>query len=189
MRTRACCLGLLGTLLTLVGLAGCGGSGSDSAGPTEPTSTAPESMTVTSSAIQAGQPIPTRFTCDGAGVSPPLSWSGTPNDARAVALVVDDPDAPDQTFVHWVLLDIPPATHTIAAGKVPHGASQATGSSGKASYFAPCPPSGTHHYRFTVYALSAKTGLGAGTGMDKALHAITSAASARGRLVATYQSS
>ena len=148
--------------------------------------TAPDAITVTSTGFQNDQPIPARFSCDGAGVSPPLAWQGVPSEAQALALVVDDPDAPRGTFVHWVVLDIPPSSPSLSEAQLPAGATQATNSAGKAAYFGPCPPSGTHHYRFTVYALSAPTGLPDGAGLDEALEAIEASAIARGRLVGTY---
>jgi Raf kinase inhibitor-like YbhB/YbcL family protein len=176
-------LGLIG-LFSLFGLVACGGSQQT---PEEgPAVTAPDVITVTSTAFQPTQPIPPRFSCDGANVSPPLAWSGVPPDAKAVALVVDDPDAPRGTFTHWVLLDIPSETTSIAEDVVPPGATQATNSAGKASYFGPCPPSGTHHYRFTIYALSAESGLSTGAPLDRALAAIDGAAIAKGQLVGIY---
>jgi Raf kinase inhibitor-like YbhB/YbcL family protein len=172
---------LLGLLL---GLAGC--NGTQSKPGQEPTMTAPDSITVTSSAFRDGRPIPARFGCDGANVSPPLAWQGVPPAAKAVALVVDDPDAPGGTFVHWVLLDLAPGTGSLAEGSVPAGATQATNSAGKATYFGPCPPSGTHHYRFTIYALTSATGLPTGANLNQALKAIDASTIARGRLVGTY---
>jgi Raf kinase inhibitor-like YbhB/YbcL family protein len=148
--------------------------------------TAPHSIIVTSPAFRDGRPIPARFSCDGDNVSPPLAWQGVPSAAKAVALVVDDPDAPRGTFVHWVLLDLAPDTSSLAQGSVPTGATQATNSAGKATYFGPCPPSGTHHYRFTVYALTSATGLPTGANLNRALKAINSSAIARGQLVGTY---
>ena len=147
---------------------------------------APDVITVTSPAFREGRPIPPRFTCDGDGVSPPLAWDGVPAEAEAVALVVDDPDAPRGTFVHWVVLDLPAGTTEVGADAVPSGAVQARNSAGRASYFGPCPPSGTHHYRFTVYALSRRTGLRDGAELGKALRAVQAAATAQGRLVGTY---
>jgi Raf kinase inhibitor-like YbhB/YbcL family protein len=142
-------------------------------------------ITVTSSAFGDGQPIPARFTCDGAGVSPPLAWQGVPPNAQALALVVDDPDAPRGTFVHWVVLDIDPSVKSVGEAATP-GNVQARNSAGDAAYFGPCPPKGTHHYRFTVFALSSATGLAAGAKLDDALKAIDAAAVAQGRLVGTY---
>ena len=148
--------------------------------------TAPSNITVTSRAFQDGGEIPKKHTCDGEDVSPPLAWNGVPANAGSVALVVDDPDAPRGTFTHWVLLDVDPATAAILEGQVPTGAKQAKNSAGKASYFGPCPPSGTHHYRFTVYALSEAIGLPDGAKLDDALNAIDSRSIARGRLTGLY---
>ncbi|HLN79019.1 MAG TPA: YbhB/YbcL family Raf kinase inhibitor-like protein [Nocardioidaceae bacterium] len=147
---------------------------------------APEVITVRSADFGDGEPIPARFTCDGDGVAPTLSWDGVPDDAQSLALVVDDPDAPRGTFVHWVVLDMPPGTTGVDATGIPTGAVQARNSAGRASYFGPCPPSGTHHYRFTVYALSKQTGLHDGAELADAVHAVESTATARGRLVGTY---
>jgi Raf kinase inhibitor-like YbhB/YbcL family protein len=165
----------------------CGGG--DSSTKEEAIPEAPEMITVSSSAFQDGQPIPARFTCDGDGDPPPLAWDHVPKDAEALALVVDDPDAPKGTFVHWVVLDMPVETTALDAGGVPSGAAQAKNSAGKASYYGPCPPSGTHHYRFTLYALSQRTGLSDGADVDEALDAVESSATAQGRLVGTYERS
>jgi Raf kinase inhibitor-like YbhB/YbcL family protein len=143
-------------------------------------------VTVRSAAFRDGAAIPARFTCDGPGTSPPLAWSGGPKDVRSWALVVDDPDAPDGTFVHWVVGGIPPATRSVGAGQVPAGGRQAKNSAGRVGYTPPCPPSGTHHYRFTVYALPARTKLATGASTDDALHAVRSAAVGHGTLVGIY---
>lgn len=172
-------------LLALLAAATACGGGQPST-PEESVVTAPDAMTVTSSAFRDGQPVPARYTCDGAGGSPPLAWVGVPGGAAALALVVDDPDAPRGTFVHWVVLDIPVETTAVDAGAVPSGGVQAQNTAGRASYYGPCPPSGTHHYRFTVYALSRRTGLSGGASLDQALSAIRSSATAQGRLVGTY---
>lgn len=149
---------------------------------------APDMITVTSPAFENGQPIPARFTCDGDGdgEQPPLAWEGVPEDAAALALIVDDPDAPRGTFVHWVLLDMPVGTTELDSGAIPAGAVQARNSAGGASYFGPCPPSDTHHYRFTLYALSQRTGLDDGADLDDAVDAVESTATAQGQLVGTY---
>jgi Raf kinase inhibitor-like YbhB/YbcL family protein len=115
---------------------------------------------LTSPAFHAGAAIPRKFTCDGQDVSPPLAWSGAPDGTAALALVVDDPDA--RGFVHWVALDLDGAT----SGKLAEGASTASGAPHqgrndfrRTGWGGPCPPSGTHRYRFTLYALDAATGL------------------------------
>jgi Raf kinase inhibitor-like YbhB/YbcL family protein len=152
----------------------------------EPAVDVPEQLTVTSPAFAPNAAIPVRFTCKGAQVSPPLRWTGVPADTAQLALVVDDPDAPRGTFVHWVLFALPPRTTTLEEGKLPAGARQARNSADDAAYKGPCPPSGTHHYRFTVYALRTTLELPDGAGLDEALDAINERAVAKGRLVATF---
>jgi Raf kinase inhibitor-like YbhB/YbcL family protein len=147
---------------------------------------APATIEVTSTAFGEGDPIPELYTCDGDEVAPPLAWSGVPADAAAVALVVDDPDAPSGTFTHWVVVDIPTSTTSSPEGGVPDGGVQVTSSAGSAAYAGPCPPSGTHHYRFTVLALDAETGLAEGASLDEALAAVDDHAVARGTLTGTY---
>jgi Raf kinase inhibitor-like YbhB/YbcL family protein len=141
-------------------------------------------ITVRSTAFADGDEVPERFTCDGKGLSPPLEWSGGP--AGAWALVVDDPDAPGGTFIHWVVLDIPTETRRVETGDVPAGGTQVVNSSGHASYFGPCPPSGEHRYRFTVYALDAPTGLTENAKLDDALDVLGRHATSRGTIAATY---
>lgn len=148
---------------------------------------APSSITVTSTAFDAGGAIPARFTCDGEGISPPLAWESTSGAPRAWALVVDDPDAPDGTYVHWVVLDIPRSTRSVAEGTAPAGSVRADNTAGDAGYAGPCPPNGRHRYRFTVYGLSERTGLDGGAALSDALDAISSAAVSRGTLLATYE--
>jgi Raf kinase inhibitor-like YbhB/YbcL family protein len=163
-------------------LAGCGFFGDD---VTEPAPTAPATLVVSSPAFADGAPVPARYTCTGEDVSPPLEWSGVPDGARALALVVTDPDAPNGTYVHWVVFNIDPTTRSLPAGEVPPGARQARNSAGHARYDGPCPPSGTHHYRFTVYVLRTPTTLDDGVDTTRALDAIDAKAVGRGTLVGT----
>jgi Raf kinase inhibitor-like YbhB/YbcL family protein len=125
--------------------------------PTEPPTPAP--LTLTSTAFAPNGPIPAEFTCHGADRSPALAWSGAPPGTQALTLFVDDPDGRD--WVHWSVLDIDPATSGLPDG-VPPGADspqQGTNDFGNVGYGGPCPPSGTHHYQFTLYALAAPLGL------------------------------
>jgi Raf kinase inhibitor-like YbhB/YbcL family protein len=125
------------------------------------------SFAITSTAFAAGGAIPSDFTCDGADRSPPLSWRGVPAGTRSLALIVDDPDAPDpaapQTvWVHWVLFDIPPTIGGIAengATRPPAGASDGRNDWGNAGWGGPCPPVGRHRYFFRLYALDTLLGL------------------------------
>ena len=163
-------------------VAGCGLFGDDL---TEPGRSAPEILVVTSPAFQDGAAIPRRFTCRAEGASPPLVWTGVPADAEALAVVVSDPDAPGGTYVHWVVLDLDPSADSIQEAAVPTGARQARNSAGRARYDPPCPPSGTHRYRFTVFALRTASGLPDGTDTDRALDAIDARTVGRGTLVGT----
>ncbi len=110
-------------------------------------------ISLISSAFQDGQAIPTQYTCDGAGQSPPLAWGEPPQGTRSFALVGDDPDAPGGIFHHWGAYDIPASTRAIAAGQAI--GKQAINDSGKPGYKGPCPPpgNGPHHYHFKLFAL------------------------------------
>jgi len=97
--------------------------------------------------------IPSEFTCDGRDISPQLSWSDFPKDTKSFALSVEDPDAPMGTFIHWLVFDIPKNVNNIPSGSLPQGSEQIQNDFGNAEYGGPCPPSGTHRYIFTIYAL------------------------------------
>ena len=109
-------------------------------------------MELTSPAFEDGGRIPSRYTCDGEDVSPPLEIVDVPAGAATLALVMDDPDAPGGTFDHWVVWNIAPGTSAMGEGEEPAGVPGRT-SFGRLSYGGPCPPSGTHRYRFKLYAL------------------------------------
>ena len=98
--------------------------------------------------------IPAQFTCDGSDISPHLAWDGVPPSAQSLALIVDDPDAPVGTWVHWLVCDIPPDVREIQQDSCPPGARQVTNNFGKAQYGGPCPPGGTHRYFHKLYALN-----------------------------------
>lgn len=119
-------------------------------------------LTLTSNAFHDGGEIPRRHTCKGADVSPPLAWSGVPANAKSLALIVDDPDAPDpaapqMTWVHWVLYNIPPTAsglpEGVAAAALPAGTLQGTNDFQRVRYGGPCPPVGRHRYFHKLYAL------------------------------------
>jgi Raf kinase inhibitor-like YbhB/YbcL family protein len=144
---------------------------------------APVEITVTSPVLIRGV-IPARYTCHGAGLSPPLHWSGAPPGTKTLALVVDDSDAPITPYIYWIVFDINPTTTDIQAGQLPPGARQAQNSAGRAAYDPPCPRIREHTYRFTVYALRSTLSLPNGAGLMPAWVAIAHAAIARGRLIA-----
>jgi hypothetical protein len=111
-------------------------------------------FSLSSTAFPDGGAIPRRFSCDGEDVSPDLTWSGAPDGTQALALIVTDPDARD--FVHWLVYDLagsPSGGLPIGVSSSPDAPAQGTNSFGKLGYGGPCPPSGTHRYRFTLYAL------------------------------------
>lgn len=109
-------------------------------------------MHLSSPAFSANSPIPARYTCDGENRSPPLTVSEIPSGTKSLALVVTDPDAPAGTWTHWILLNLPPETTHLPENVQDLGVS-ATNSFGTQGYGGPCPPSGTHRYVFTLYAL------------------------------------
>lgn len=120
------------------------------------------SFSLTSPAFADGATIPAKHTCDGADVSPPLAWSGAPDGARAFALIVDDPDAPAGTWVHWVVYNLPATTTELpdTIAKVESldldGARQGRNDFRRPGWGGPCPPPGpAHRYSFRLYALDA----------------------------------
>lgn len=121
---------------------------------------------LTSNAFTEGANIPSQFTCGGEGISPELKWDGAPASAKSFVLIVDDPDAPGGTFTHWVVFDIPASQTEIAAGVTNVGKS-GQNSARRNGYTGPCPPSGTHRYFFTLYALDLNT-LGLKDGASRA---------------------
>jgi len=117
-------------------------------------------LKLTSPAFPHGGDIPAKYTCDGNDVSPPLAWSGVPANAKSLALVVDDPDAPDpaaprMTWVHWVLYNISPSASSLAEGvkTLPAATLQGLNDWGRGGYGGPCPPIGRHRYFHKLYAL------------------------------------
>jgi Raf kinase inhibitor-like YbhB/YbcL family protein len=167
----------------LLAIGGCGGD--DDTSRPQPT-TKQESIKVTSASFKDGMPIPKAFTCDGSSLSPALSWVNVPAAAQSLALVVADPDAPGGTFYHWLVVDIPVDTPHADQANPPDGGVVEQNSAGETAYMGPCPPSGTHHYRFTLYALSKPTGLSAGASVSTTIDAISTRAIASGTLVGTY---
>lgn len=118
-------------------------------------------LQITSPAFQPGNAIPSQYTCDGADSSPPLQWSGAPRGTLSLALIVDDPDAPDpakpqRTFVHWVLYNLPADARDLAkaaARDLPAGTREGKNDWNRTGYGGPCPPIGRHRYFFKLYAL------------------------------------
>lgn len=110
-------------------------------------------MKISSSAFLNNQQIPSIYTCDGENVSPPLSFSEVPKNAKSLVLIVDDPDAPAKIWVHWVVFNIDPAISEVLQNSVPKAGVEGMTDFGKPGYGGPCPPAGTHRYFFKLYAL------------------------------------
>jgi Raf kinase inhibitor-like YbhB/YbcL family protein len=110
-------------------------------------------MRISTPAFQNGGNIPIKYTCDGDNISPPLAIYDVPPEAKSLAIIVEDPDAPRGTFTHWVVWGMDPGTRELPEDKVPSRARQIENDFGMAEYDGPCPPSGTHRYFFRVYAL------------------------------------
>jgi len=110
-------------------------------------------MKIISSAFNHNEKIPSKYTCDGANVSPPLQFLGVPKSAESLVLILDDPDASAKTWVHWVVYNIDPQTLEVKENSVPEGGIEGMTDFGKPGYGGPCPPSGIHRYFFKLYAL------------------------------------
>lgn len=141
-------------------------------------------LTISSPAFANNAPIPTDFTCKGADVSPPLAWSAP----LGAALVVDDPDAVNGLYVHWIVIGIAPGSGSAGRGQSPAGATALPNTSGQPAYKGPCPPegTGTHHYRFTLYQLPNDYQLPGGLAGVQAAQTIAGAATAQAQLVGTF---
>ncbi len=144
-----------------------------------------------SAAFESGGQIPRQYTCDGKDISPALFWSGVPEKAATLAFVMDDPDAPGKTWVHWVLFDLPATATGLPEGVPPRatldpGGTQGINDFGNLGYGGPCPPSGTHNYVFTLYALDTKLGLKARATKEELLKAMQGHVLSQARLVGRY---
>lgn len=148
----------------------------------------PEPFTLTSTAFEPGGAIPRRFSCDGENVSPDLAWAGAPSGTKGLVLTVIDPDARD--FVHWIVYDItgtPTGGLPLGISSSPDAPPQGTNSFGKRGYGGPCPPSGTHHYQFTLSALDASLAITGAPRIDAIKAAMAGHVLARATLTGTYR--
>lgn len=153
------------------------------------------SLKLTSSAFDEQGSIPAKYTCEGGDTSPPLSWSGSPPGTKSFALIIDDPDAPDpkapqRTWVHWVLLDLPSSAAGIpegaASSALPPGTLPGKNDWGKTNYGGPCPPIGRHRYFHKLYALDTLLGLKSPTKAELE-DAMRGHVLGKAELVGTYQ--
>ena len=163
---------------------GCGGDGTVEGPPPQAAAT----IRVTSAGFADGEVIPVRYTCDGENPAPPLAWTGVPEAARGLAVLVEDPDAPDGTFVHWTLFDVPADLPGLETGEVPTNAREGENSFGDRGYGGPCPPEGDepHRYVFVIYALDGTLGVDAGASPADVRAAIGRRAIARGELTGRF---
>ena len=177
------------TALALVALAGCGGG--DDSEDAEPGSAVPKEIRVESPAFTDGGELPGRFTCDGAGASPPLRWSGVPDDAQDLVLVADDPDVTQGAFTHWTVWKLPfqpDGSGRLLEDDVAPEMEEGQNDFGDRGWGAACPPEGDgpHRYVFTLYALDRAAELSEGAPAALVRAAVTASAVAKGRLSATY---
>lgn len=184
-------------LLVLVPCASCGREpGGRMQSPANASSPQHGTLQLHSPNFATDAALPERLTCDGDGRSPALQWSGMPAGTRSLALIVDDPDAPDpaapkHTWVHWVLYDLPPDSRGLPEGvqaaQLPHGTREGHNDWQRSGFGAPCPPTGRHRYVHTLYALD--TVLPDLHGPDKArlLQAMEGHVLDQARLVGTYE--
>ena len=154
-------------------------------------------LVLTSPAFKTGETIPKLYTGDGKDVSPALHWTGAPKNTKSFALIMDDPDAPPGTWVHWVLFDIPAGRKDLPEGLAKkeevlegakHGLCWGVASFDRVGYYGPLPPPGTpHHYHFKLYALDKVLGLKARATKDEALKSMAGHVLAQGELTGLYQ--
>ncbi len=140
-------------------------------------------MKLTSPEFEQEGKIPEIYTCDGKDINPELHISEIPGSAKSLALIVDDPDAPSGTFVHWVMFNIPPG-EKIAENSAP--GKQGSNNFGKTAYGGPCPPSGTHRYYFKLYALDTELDLAEGSSKQELLDAMEGHIVEEAELMGTY---
>jgi Raf kinase inhibitor-like YbhB/YbcL family protein len=150
-------------------------------------------LRLTTTAFQPGGNIPRKYTCDGPDVSPALAWDAPSGAVQSFVLIMDDPDAPGGTWVHWVLYDLPAAARDLPEGvprqeELPSGARQGRNDFRRVGYFGPCPPAGpAHRYFFKLYALDARLNLKPGASKAEVERAMQGHILAQGELMGRYQ--
>jgi hypothetical protein len=178
--------GCLGCLIVWGLLSGCGHSVSN-----VELSSVPMTMNLQSAAFTNNELISSQYTCDGADRSPPLSWDQPPAGTQSLALIVDDPDAPGRTFVHWVVYNLPADLRELPEGvtadtSLGGDAQQGQNDFGRSGYGGPCPPSGTHRYFFKLYALDTTVNLPATASKADLISAMDGHVLAGAELVGRY---
>jgi Raf kinase inhibitor-like YbhB/YbcL family protein len=144
----------------------------------------PDTLIISSSAFENEGVIPSKYTCDGEEINPPLRVENIPEGTQTLAIIVEDPDAPKGTFDHWLVWNIPPES-IIEENRIPGISGKNSG--GKTGYYAPCPPSGYHRYYFHVFALNSSLDLQAGTDKKTLQAEMEPHILAKGSLMGRYQ--
>lgn len=149
-------------------------------------------MEIKSPAFKSGEMMLPKHTCDDGNFSPPLSWSGIPKEAKSLALICDDPDAPMGTWVHWVIYNMPPLSKGLQEGVLPvesfaHDTKQGITDFKTIGYGGPCPPSGVHRYFFKLYALDSKLNLPGGATKKELLAAMKGHILAQAEMIGKYE--
>lgn len=148
-------------------------------------------INIKSTVFEEGCAIPSGFCCEGANISPNLEWESVTSDAKSLALICEDPDAPGGIWTHWVIFNIPPEVTCLSEFVMPReeledGSLQGANSWGTIGYKGPCPPSGTHRYYFKIYALDVKLSLPAGITREELLEAMEGHILDYGAIMGTY---
>jgi len=144
-------------------------------------------MKISSPAFENNESIPSKYTCEGENINPPLLIENVPSETKSLVLIVDDPDAPRGTFIHWVVFNIPPQTKLIEENSIPEGALLGKNDANDSQYYGPCPPSGKHRYFFHLYALDIALDLKNGTDLSEIKSAMRNHILDETELIGTYQ--
>ena len=194
-------LALALTVALFAGTAGCSSDDDGDATDPDPTTSTTDAtdtatsedadtaseLAITSDAFDDGAPIPAEYTCDGANTQPAFSVTGTPEEAAGLVLIVDDPDAPGGSFIHWVVWNLEPDA-TVPEGSLPTDAVEGTNGTSGTAWFGPCPPPGSpHKYEFQLSAVSAQPDVQPGATADEVRAAIADTTVATATLVGTYE--
>ena len=147
---------------------------------------------ITSTAFKDGGMVPSKYTCDGKNISPPLRWDAAVAGTKSIALISDDPDAPMGTWVHWVLFNLPPQTTQLREDfptdeTLADGTRQGITGFGTTGYGGPCPPSGTHRYFFKIYALDIEIDVVSVIDKDELIRKMEGHILAQGQLMGKYK--
>jgi Raf kinase inhibitor-like YbhB/YbcL family protein len=178
-------------LFLLIQLAACSSTGETEVDGAEIQEESEMTIQISSQAFEEGSAIPQLYGCDGDDVSPPLTWINLPENTVSTALIMDDPDAPAGTWVHWVLYDLPGDKTNLSedmpkSSDLPGGGKQGSNSWGRTGYGGPCPPGGAHRYFFKLYALDTFLSLKAGASKEELLQAMEGHILEQGQLMGIY---